>query len=283
MVYLINFKNMIFYKKVYTTLLFVFISFTVICQNDVILKTNGDEMIGKVIKINENDVVFTYQNETLEYNVLKNEIAKITFSSGRIQYFKEHTETVTKNFENHHNKVAILPFGYIKDQERTNVMMSKKIQQETYTVFRSNASILEFQDPTTTNALLAKAGVSDNIDGFTMGEICNILGVEYVVQGIVSIEKTSVTNYNNTKTTKNNDVRVDKNGKIIGNVFGNSKSSTNSYGTTTQNYSTNITMNIYTDKGSNVFSKDHMAFWQTQDAYKITIKYLAKRTPIFKK
>ncbi|WP_435416110.1 hypothetical protein [Polaribacter aestuariivivens] len=270
-------------KKIFTTLLFVFTSFITFCQNDIILKTNGEELVGKVIKINEKDIVFTYQNETLEYNISKNEIAKITFSSGRIQYFKAHTETVTKNFEDHHNKVAILPFGYIKDQERTNVMMSKKIQQETYSVFRSKANNLKFQDPNTTNALLKKAGITDNIDGYTMGEICNILGVEYIVQGIVSIEKTSVTNYNNTTTKKNNNVKVDKNGRIIGNVFGNSNTSSNSYGSTTQNYSTNITMNVYTDKGNNVFSKDHMSFWQTQDAYKITIKYLAKRTPIYKR
>lgn len=263
--------------------IFLFLTITITAQNDVVLKINGDEMIGKVTKIGSTEISFIYQNETLEYSIPKKEISKITFSSGRIQYFEGHEIHGTKNFEDHHNKVAILPFGYIKDQERTNVLMSKKIQQETYSVFKSKASILKFQDPTTTNALLKKAGISDNIDGYTMGEICNILGVEYLIQGLVSIEKASVTNFSNTTTKKNNNVKVDKYGRIIGNVFGNSKTSSNSYGTSTQNYSTNITMNVYTDKGDNVFSKDHMSFWQTQNAYKITIKYLAKRTPIYKR
>ena len=247
-------------------------------QNDIILKTDGSEMVGKVTAIDENDVKFTYKNESISYTVVKNKISKITFSSGRVEFYNE-----SSNLGDHHNKVAILPFAFIKNQDDGSIAMSKKIQQETYSVFRSKANNLKFQDPNTTNALLKKAGITDNIDGYTMGEICNILGVEYIVQGIVSIEKTSVTNYNNTTTKKNNNVKVDKNGRIIGNVFGNSNTSSNSYGSTTQNYSTNITMNVYTDKGNNVFSKDHMSFWQTQDAYKITIKYLAKRTPIYKR
>ncbi|MGB5983070.1 MAG: hypothetical protein WBG46_13075 [Nonlabens sp.] len=258
---------------------------TALAQNDVVLKTDGEEMVGKVIKIDGQNIQFIHQNETLEYNVPKSDILKITFSSGRIQYFKKKKEAYPKNLEDHHNKVAILPFGYIKDQETSNPTMTKKIQQELYTIFKNKASILKFQDPITTNALLSKAGISNNIEGYTMGEICNVLGVEYVVQGLVSVEKTNVSNYSNTEssTKSKRKVQTKSKGHILGDIISGSKNSSSTYSSSVQNYSTNITMNVYTDKGENVYSKEHASFWQTQDAYKITLKYLAKRTPVYKR
>ncbi|GGZ68373.1 hypothetical protein [Algibacter mikhailovii] len=256
-------------------------------QSDVILKINGDEMKGKVIKINSTDLQFIYQNETVEYTVEKSDIIKITFASGRVEFFNKDDKSANLKLEDHHNKVAILPFGYIKDQETSNATMTKKIQQETYTIFKKQANILKFQDPTTTNALLAKSGVNNNnLEGYTMGEICNILGVEYVIQGLVSIEKSTVTNYSNTTSkSTTNKAYVDKKGQIVGDLWNDNKRTSNSssYSSSTQNYATNITMNVYSDKGDNLFSKEHASFWQTQDAYKITLSFLAKRTPIYKK
>ncbi len=275
-------------KHTLDLILYLFVllfSFAFYGQNDVILKTDGEEMVGTVTKINDDNIQFVHQNETLEYNVSKSEIVKITFGSGRIEYFKKPDETASYQLEDHHNKVAVLPFGYIKDQESSNPTMTKKIQQETYTIFKKNAKILQFQDPNTTNALLAKAGVYDNIEGYTMGEICNILGVEYVVQGLVSIERSTITNISNSQSTKTNksNAYVDSRGRIIGDLDDKSKSSTSTFDTSIQNYSTNINMNVYTDKGENVFSMDHDSFWQTEDAYKITLQYLAKKSPVYKR
>lgn len=254
-------------------------------QNDVLLKIDGEEMVGRVSGINDDSVKFVHQNETLEYTVPKSEILKITFGSGRIEYFKKSADSPVYALEDHHNKVAILPFGYVKDLERSNPTMTKKIQQETYTLFKKNARVLQFQDPNTTNSLLIKAGVGDNIEGYTMGEICNILGVEYVVQGMVSIERSTVTNISNSQSTQKNknNAYVDSRGRIVGNLDNDNRSSYSTYDTSIQNYSTNINMNIYTDKGENVFSMDHDSFWQTEDAYKITLQYLAKKSSLYKK
>ncbi|EAQ41474.2 hypothetical protein [Polaribacter sp. MED152] len=262
-----------------------------LAQSDIILKTTGEEMKGKVLKMGESTIQFVYENETIEYTVKKSDIVKITFSSGRVEFFnKLNTKSNNYNLEDHHNKVAILPFGYLKDQQTSNATMQKKIQQETFSIFKRKSASLKFQDPNTTNALLAKAGINNNnIAGYTMGEIANILGVEYLVQGMVSIEKTTVTSYSNTNTTTkrngNNSLRVDRHGHIIGDIWNSNKRKTNSstFGTTQQNYATNITMNIYNDKGENIFTKDHQSFWQTPNAYKITLGFLAKRTPIYKR
>lgn len=265
------------------------VSISLDAQNDVVLRTNGEEMHGKVTKMNADDIQFIYQNETVEYTVSKADIVKITFSSGRIEFFNNRNSSIKPNLEDHHNKVAILPFGYIRDQETSNAEMTKKIQQETYSIFKKKAITLQFQDPTTTNALLAKAGLNNNnIEGYTMGEICNILGVEYAIQGLVSVEKSSVTDYSSTSTkyrNDNNKLRADRKGNLIGDLWNSNKGSSRSstFSTSTQNYATNITMNVYTDKGENIYNRDHQAFWQNQDAYKITLSFLAKRTPLFKR
>lgn len=102
-------------------------------QNDIILKIDGSEMIGKVISIDDLNINFTHQNEAIEYKVPKNKISKITFSSGRVEFYNE-----SSNLADHHNKVAILPFAFVKNQNDGSNMMSKKIQQETYSIFNAH-------------------------------------------------------------------------------------------------------------------------------------------------
>jgi len=145
-------------------LLLLLISTTLIAQNttDIILKTNGDEMIGKVKAISDETVDFVYQNESVTYHVKVVDIVKINFTSGRIQFFNKFDakDKPKASLEDHHNKVAILPFGFIKDQQVGSNAMFNKIQEESYTTFKEHAGGLQFQLPRTTNTLLIKAGVA---------------------------------------------------------------------------------------------------------------------------
>ncbi len=281
-------------NKATLLLLFLSIGISSIAQNyDIILKTNGEEMEGSVKGIEEESLSFIYKNETIVYKVNLTDIVKITFASGRVQFFNKFDEPGNSNnasLEDHHNKVAILPFAYIKDQQEGDPVMTNKIQTETFALLSKHRGGLTYQSTNDTNALLIKAGVTNNnIQGYTMGEICSILGVEYVIQGMVSVEKTTQQNINTySETTKNqgkNNAYIDKNGHLIGNPLenGKSKSYGSSISTNTQNYSTSMTMNVFNDKGDQIYSQDHASFWNTQDAYKITLKYLAKRMPLYKK
>lgn len=280
--------------KVTLFLLFMSIGISTIAQNfDIILKTNGEEMEGTVKGIEEETISFIYKNETIVYKVKQSDIVKITFASGRVQFFNKFDQPGNSNdvsLEDHHNKVAVLPFAYIKDQQAGDQVMSNKIQTETFALLNKHRGGLTYLSVNDTNALLIKAGVTNNnIQGYTMGEICTILGVEYVIQGMVSVEKTTQQNINTysetTKNKGNNKAYVDSNGHLIGDPLNNGKSQSygSSISTKTQNYATSKTMNIFNDKGDNIFSQDHTSFWNTQDAYKITLKYLAKRMPLFKK
>lgn len=279
-------------------ILFLFLGFSAIAQNDpknydIILKTNGEEMEGSVKEIQEESLSFIYKNETIVYQVKQKDIVKITFASGRVQFFNKFDEpenSKNASLEDHHNKVAVLPFAYIKDQQEGDPVMSSKIQTETFALLSKHRGGLTYLSTNDTNALLIKAGVTNhNIQGYTMGEICTILGVEYVIQGMVSVEKTTQQNINTysetTKNKGNNKAYIDSHGHLIGDPLSNGKSQSygSSISTNTQNYATSMTMNVFNDKGDQIYSQDHTSFWNTQDAYKITLKYLAKRMPLYKK
>lgn len=258
---------------------------------DVVLKLDGTEMVGNIQAISSDHIDFNYQNETLKYVVNKSDILKVTFASGRVEFFNKAPEKTENksNLEDHHNKVAVLPFGFIKDGQLLSDQTSTQVQKEAHALFVKFNVFMTYQDPTTTNALLIKAGVDNhNIQGYTMGEICGILGVEYVVQGVVNVDKTTVSTYNGSSTTGKVSsqpvTHVGKGGRIIGTTNDTSGSSyTSSSSTTTQNYETNVSMSIYKDNGTNIYSDTHTSFWNTADSYKVTLNYLVKRTPLYKK
>lgn len=285
--------------KIITTLtLFLMLQLVSLAQstqkNDVILKTSGDELVGKVQEIGDSEVKFAYSGETLVYTIKKTDIAKITFASGRVEMFNspkpssaKADSTLKSGLESHHNIIAVLPFSYLINKQDAGQEMTYKVQNEVFNIMSAHSGYMTVQPTSTTNALLLKAGITGaNVRSFTMGEICNLLGVEYVVQGSITQDLTSTSNTGGSYTTVNGGVV--SNNRNIGTVNtsgtgynGTAYSSNNS--TTTQNYTTNVTMSIYTDKGETIFSQDHKSFWGTDDAYKVTLNYLLKRTPIYQK
>lgn len=276
-------------KKIILFCLFFISTFAVFAQqenkNDVILKLNGDEAIGKVLKINDNDIEFSYAGETLVYTIKKSDIMKITYASGRIEIINKPLlpseggnkpvaagKTSGANLEDHHNKVAILPFSFIRDGQPVADAVSEQVQNECYTMLSKHAGVYTILPPRSTNAMLIKAGITgENMKGYTMADLCNVLEVEYVVDCMISMNKTTQT------VTQSNTGQVkEKNEK-------DKKINTYSYGTATQNYKTELTLGMYNDKGNTIYSQARSAFWSTQDAYKNALEYLLKRSPLYTK
>jgi hypothetical protein len=251
---------------------------------DSVYMKNGDVNVGSITAMNDESVNFTYKGETLGYTFKKNDIIKIVFASGRVQNINTaaapantSTTATAGNNVDHHNKVAVLPFNYINPNQEPNTEMGYKVQEECYTIISNKAATLTIQDPSTTNALLGKAGVTfENARNFTMAELCNILGVEYVVRGIITANATSTTSSGNASYSSKSGSGSDKSGsasKSNGNVYASSS--------TQQNYQTSVLMEIYTDEGKKVYGQDRTSFWQTVDAYKTTLQYLLKKSPIY--
>ncbi len=252
-------------------------------QSDQILKINGDELQGKVIEINDDDIRFAYQGESLTYKIKKQDILKIIYASGRVEFFNKPALSTDKNtptqqgaagIQDHHNKVAILPFGYTKNSQSASDDMSYKAQNDTYAFLSKHAGALTIVEPRTTNALLTKAGVNrTNLMGYTMEEICNILGVEFVVDGTITQNLASNTS-NTSYSTNSKDDKKD------------GKRNTYEYGSTVNrsNFETSVSINVYTDKNNAIFSENRQAlFTQNEGAYDSPLQYLLKRCPLYKK
>jgi len=276
-------------KLIYTLIFQLIFAITLQAQpanQDVVIKVNGDKMTGKVTAQNDSAISFVYTGETLVYSVKKSDILKITYASGRAELFSQpapaapkadNTPAQPKQEVDHHNRIAILPFNFITDNQSASDEMSYKVQNECYNFMMKHAGEHTILDPRTTNALLTKAGATpDKLRGFTMDELAGILGVEYIIDGTVTQNRGSQNSY--TSDQYNASAKTDsKSGKDKASVSGSSSTSI------TQNYETSISLNIYTDKNNSIFNEDRKSFWTGNDAYKNALQYLLKRCPLYRK
>ncbi len=271
-------------------LLAILLSISAFAQTpvDVILKVNGDEMKGKITKITDTDLTFIYSGETLEYTVKKSDILKITHSSGRVEIvnqpplpsdIRKNDQIVMKGTPaEHHNRIAILPFHYLMENQPGADEIGLSAQQDTYAFLSQHSAGYTLIDPRTTNALLAKGGVTkDNITGFTMNELCNILGVEYIIDGTVKQNKASQTSYSSDNSNTN--VKRNGNDKVTKvNTYG------STYSNAEQRYDVSVSLSIYNDNNANIYNQSHRAFFSNTDGgFGSPLQYLLKRCPLYRK
>ena len=108
--------------------------------------------------------------------------------------------------------------------------------------------------------------------GFTMEEICNVIGAEYIVDGTITVNRGTQTSTQSGNYKTTDGFIMIRMGKY------DSKSTGSSTSSTIQNYQTSIAMTIYTDKNTTIFNEDHRSFWTSADAYyKTTLQYLLKK------
>lgn len=245
---------------------------------DEVTLLNGEESIGKVTEIGDTYIKFIHKGETLVYTFKRENINKIQFASGRVEFITEATVASNDNekesnssIQSHHNIIAVLPFSFIGLGGSRDEKMGIKAQSDCYNLFKKYSDQFSLQDPVTTNALLIKHNINEtNIAGFLPAEIANLLGVEYIVMGIITINHTGASTgggsyYSGKNKGKNN----------VGYILGAS--------TTTNKFATSVDMKIYTDQGNNIFAQSHNSFWPTENAYEITLQYLIKKTPLYRK
>jgi hypothetical protein len=274
-------KNTIFAIVLFIVLLAVFVPQISHAQDnsyDQVTFLDGNEAIGRVTEIGTNDLKFIHKGESLVYTFKKDDISKIQFASGRIEFFagaKSDSTGIQKanqsSLQPHHNSLAVLPFSYIGLSGARDEKMALKAQSDCYNYFKQSADQIAVQDPVTTTALLIKHNIDEkNIAGFLPAELAHILGVEYIVMGTITINKKgSVTTGGNVSSGKS------KGNKYLGYALGSSS--------TTNEFSTNVDMKIYSDEGTNIFAQSHNSFWSTENAYMTTLQYLIKRTPLYRK
>ncbi len=181
-------------------------------KSDVIVLVNGERKDGKVTGITSSQIKFRYINEEFDYEFDKSEVAKIEFASGRVETFggspESQSSTQSRNPNptggpDTHNKIAVLPFEFVSnDPGMTSESMSKLVQNTTANIVRDEYRALMLQDPLTTNAILAKNNISQtNITSLTPNEIANLLGVEFIVFGTLSITNKGTSTFGSAGTS----------------------------------------------------------------------------------
>ncbi|WP_316837338.1 hypothetical protein [Pedobacter nutrimenti] len=279
-------------KRLCIILILGLFSMNIMAQNnvkqDIIQKIDGEQMKGKVIKITDTEVTFVYAGETAQYVLKKAEIAKIVHASGRVENISQQSSpeqsrqkdpvTMSGSPVDHHNKIAILPFTYLMDNQPGAEAIGFKAQEDTYGFLSQHSAGYTILDPRTTNALLSKGGVTrDKMVNFTMKEICDVLGVEYIIDGVVTQNKGYQTS--STSDISSTKVKRDDNAKVKG---------VSSYGSTNSNavqrYDVAVSLHIYMDNNASIYNQTHKAFLSNTDgAYNSPLEYLLKRCPLYRK
>lgn len=250
---------------------------------DVVHMLNGTEHHGRVTKVNEEGITFIHDDEVVEYTYRRSDIFKIVFASGRQELFNAHQATPEGGTAMGRvqaeayapRSVAILPFRFISDASPApNPELARQIQDECYRLFNSAPGGHVYQDPMKTNALLRKHGIPlDEVRDRLADELCAILGVEKVVMGVVT-RNTKGASTNRTSTGYTGVKQASSSRVNVWNV----QTGTS---TTTVNYETSITMTMVDREGRRLYDKERTSFWSTSDAYKITLSYLWKRSPLY--
>jgi TolB-like protein len=259
-------------------------------KTDAVIMLDGERKEGKVIGIGVNSVKFKYTGEELEYELQKKDIRTIQFATGRVEVINETPQRAASqasppsrsasNPADRKNKIAVLPFQFITNEPGIQSdQMSKQLQANSAGSLRKNTSNIIVQDPLTTNRLLAKNNI-DMSDPAAVDpqELALVLGVEYVVFGSVEvINKGTISTGSGSTVYKDKEKQNrDKNSKDT-KASGTATTSNNTI--TSANYDTKVFLNIYTDQGSNYYSKSRNAIGNQMDSYSNTLDYLIKRTP----
>ena len=178
------------------------------------------------------------------------------------------------------NKIAVMPFQFLSnDPGYESGQMSKRMQANCASSLRQNTSNVLIQDPMTTNRLLAKNKIDVNDPAAVdPQELAVLLGVEYLVFGAVDVVNKGATSTGSNVTTYKDKEKQDKD-KNSKNTKASGTSITSNNATTTTNYATKVSLDIYTDQGSTYYTKSRSSFGSQIDSYVSTLDYLIKRTP----
>jgi len=144
--------------------------------------------------------------------------------------------------------------------------MERKVQREFFSLLKGHVGVLKILDPQ------GKHNINgENIYQFAIPELANFLGVEYIVQGTLTINQSGTSSFGSTYGQAKS--------KSWNKVSGYSLSSTS----TTVQYHTIVDLVLYNDSGEAVRSQTKESVWPNDNAYDMTFRYLIKRMPIYSK
>lgn len=167
---------------------------------DKIVKKDFTVIEGNVIRVTNNMVDFTYVNEKNINSLDVNSIAKIYFSSGRVQEFigvsieNSNTQKAAVKSSSlifraiQKNTLAVLPVAFLNTETYgTSNERAKYAQNDLYGEISKYSNEYILQDIRETNNFLSMAGIDCNaLDTVPIETLQRVLGVDTIVIGKVS-------------------------------------------------------------------------------------------------
>jgi len=288
-------------KKIAAIFIIAFVTIVTFAQNtsaqklDRIIKRDYQIIEGKISKVTESAVEFSYPNETLVNTVNIAHVARIEFASGRVQTFEATPESApapaptpatagvpaatagSQTATIQQNMIAILPVPFIEtDNMASSEEMSKFAQNDVYNkIIAKSANIfpLTVQDIRTTNSLLRKAGIDyKNVEDTPIEELIAILGVDHIMAAKVSYtmkENQSTSTYGSGQTKYDNN-------KTKGSGYSTTNTNTLKY------YYYHVYLDIYKNN-TKIYTQNRKPTFAVQDSWVDAMAYLLKNTPIYTK
>ncbi|MBE9602717.1 hypothetical protein [Pedobacter sp. MC2016-24] len=243
-------------------------------KEDVIYMLNGEKKQGQIKSMEGSGLKFIHAGETVVYTLKRSEIYKIEFASGRTEEVNPKiTEKpgVQEPQKISPNLVAIIPFKVSTINEQTAGDKGEKIQEEAYLCLsKNNNGIYKYQEPRITNLILFKKGVNEsNIKGYSSEELCQLLGVEYIIQGSLTRSSEETLNTQERKTSEHTEDGKEQRKSVNTKV--------------NKNYDSEILLGIYNVKNEKVYLKSRKSMLDDENSYKNTLVYLLKRCPVYNK
>lgn len=258
---------------------------------DKIVKKDFTVIEGNVIKVTEKTIEFSYVNEKTINSLAINSVARIYFSSGRVQEFvaaavDPEVQNITQSKQAivfrdiKKNTIAVLPVSFLNSETHEfSEERSKYAQSDLYNEISKYSNQYISQDVRETNNLLNLAGIDYNLlDTTPIETLQAVLGVDTVVAGKVSYtvnkrQDVMTDSYSEVGTNKRRDSRVYETG------FSNTSIQDDTM------YDYKVYLDVYKNS-QKIYSQTRVplnVFGAGKDKWIDAMKYLIKRSPLYMK
>lgn len=239
---------------------------------DTLKLANGTIAIGNISDITKDNIYFSPSDENVNYVYNKDEVLQAIFTNGRIESYTRFREPIVNTQkEIIKNSVAVLPFLFNNNGYLSTDNLPFEVQDAFLRKISETKSKYVYQDVIETNILLKRNGINlSSLRDYTTSELCNILGVEWIVTGDVY-------------RTKTNSLVIEKNSQNS-NTNSSSPHGSEQY-TKTYDYASfdsTVSVKIYNYKGIKIFDQSWKSMRNTHDGYLYAAEYIAWKTQFFK-
>jgi len=179
------------------------------------------------------------------------------------------------------DKIAILPMTFIANgNDLHDEQMGYNLQNIASEILSGSSGSLRLMDASNVNATLRRNGITlYNFRDYSPAEIAEVLNVQYVVMGTVRIERGRQVTVAHREVRSNHNHDRHRHDRW----HNRNRRQYTERVVTNQLYETEVSLSIYSESGDKIYHRSRQSLLSEPDAYRNTLRYLLKRTPVYKR